>query len=156
MTYRQTGLILVLAFSLSACGFGQSRLNPFNWFRSGPEVETLQTVEILNQTDARPLVEQVTSLEVERTPGGAIIRASGLPPSQGWYDAELVPENRDAEPVGGILSFTLRAVPPADPRRVSTVQSRELVVGRFVSEITLASTREIRVIASRNIRTSRR
>ena len=42
MTPRIVILMTVLAVALSGCGsIGQSRLNPFNWFRSSPKQETL-------------------------------------------------------------------------------------------------------------------
>ncbi|MEQ8923308.1 MAG: hypothetical protein RLO38_22420 [Roseovarius confluentis] len=156
MTRRAMILTMAMAVALSGCGFGQSRLNPFNWFRSGPQTETLAPVTLEQRQDNRPLVALVTELTVERTPGGAIIRAAGLPPQQGWYDAELVNEDRDGRPIDGVLTYSFRARPPLEPTRVSTVQSRELTVAVFVSEITLAGTREIRVTGSQNSRAARR
>jgi hypothetical protein len=156
MTRRAAILTLAMAVMLSGCGFGQSRLNPFNWFGSGPEAETLDPVVLEERKDRRPLVAQVTALEVERTPGGAIIRATGLPPVQGWYGAELVNEDRDGQPIDGVLTYSFRAIPPPEPTRVSTVQSRELTVAVFVSDITLAATREIRVTGALNSRAARR
>ena len=156
MTRRAVILTLAMAVALSGCGLGQSRLNPFNWFRSGPQTETLDPVPLQRNRDRRPLVAQVTHLVVERTPGGAIIRAIGLPPEQGWYDAELVNEDRDGKPIDGVLTYSFRAFPPRESTRVSTVQSRELTVAVFVSDITLASTRQIRVTGALNSRTARR
>ncbi|WP_413717262.1 hypothetical protein [Silicimonas sp. MF1-12-2] len=156
MTRRAAILTLAMAIALSGCGFGQSRLNPFNWFRSGPEAETLEPVFLQERQDRRPLVAQVTGLVIERTPGGAIIRATGLPPEQGWHGAELVNEDRDGNPINGVLTYSFRAVPPPEPTRVSTVQSRELTVAVFVSDITLASAREIRVTGALNSRAARR
>jgi hypothetical protein len=156
MTRQAAILTLAMAVMLSGCGFGQSRLNPFNWFGASPEEETLEPVFLQERQDRRPLVAQVTALEVERTPGGAIIRATGLPPVQGWYGAELVNEDRDGRPIDGVLTYSFRAIPPREPTRVSTVQSRELTVAVFVSDITLAATREIRVTGALNSRATRR
>lgn len=156
MTRQAAILTLAMAVMLSGCGFGQSRLNPFNWFGASPEAETLEPVFLQERQDRRPLVAQVTALEVERTPGGAIIRATGLPPVQGWYGAELVNEDRDGQPIDGVLTYSFRAIPPPAPTRVSTVQSRELTVAVFVSEITLSATREIRVTGALNSRAARR
>ena len=130
-------------------------LNPFDWFGSDTDVEMVDDVPVITVTDSRPLIATVTSLIVEETPGGAIVRAVGLPPEQGWYDADLVSETR-GEPVNGILTFFFRARPPEDATRVSTVDSREIIAGRFVSELTLAETREIRVVAAGNTRAVRR
>ncbi|NNL73082.1 MAG: hypothetical protein HKP29_06940 [Silicimonas sp.] len=156
MHRRKLILTLAAATSLSGCGFGGSRLNPFNWFRSGPDEETLDPIEIVVRDDPRPLVAQIASLGIDRTPGGAIIRATGLPPEQGWHTAALVSEDRDGMPANGVLTYSLRALPPRGPARVSTVRSRELQVATFVSDITLASIREIRVTAALNSRSARR
>ena len=155
MKTRHVIALLAAGALVSGCGLGQSRLNPFNWFSSGDEVETVEDIAIPQSTDSRPLIPQVTSLVIERTPGGAIVRAIGLPGEQGWYDAALVSETR-GEPVDGILTFAFRARPPASPQRSSTVASREIVVGRFVSDATLAQTREIRIVGAANVRASRR
>ncbi len=155
MTARQLILFAALAVSVAGCGFGASRLNPFNWFGGGAEVETLEPFQIAEVEDRRPLVSEVTGLVIERTPGGAIIRATGLPPTQGWYNAGLVSED-DGEPIDGVLSFSLRSLPPASPTRVSTVQSRELSVAVFISDIALAPVRTIRVTGATNSRAARR
>ena len=156
MTRRAIILTLAMSMTLSGCGFGESRLNPFNWFRSDPEAETMEPVFLQERRDSRPLVAQVTALSIERTPGGAIIRATGLPPQQGWYDAELVNEDRDGQPINGELIYSFRARPPLAPTRVSTQQSRELTVAVFVSNTTLATTRSIRVTGALNSRAARR
>lgn len=140
------------AFLLSGCGLGESRLNPFNWFGGSETVESVEDAgEIIPSNDPRPLIAEITDVIVEETPGGVIIRAVGLPPEQGWHNAALVSETR-GRPVGGILTFAFRAVPPDAPTRSSTVQSREIVVGRFVSNIILSETSEIRILGARNSR----
>lgn len=147
-------LILALgcALTLSACArISESRLNPFNWFGDSEETTSV-AVEV--ETDPRPLVAQVTTLVVEQTPTGAIIRATGLPPTQGWFEAELVPQTD--KPFDGVWSFEFRIVPPIEPQRISTVRSREVTVGYAISPFELAATREVRVIGAQNIRTARR
>ncbi len=141
------------ALLLSGCA---TNLNPFNWFGSDDEGNTVEdTTVVVIPADSRPLIPTVTSLVVEETPGGAIVRAVGLPAEQGWYDAALVSETR-GEPVDGILTFWFRGRPPEEATRGSTVQSREVIVGRFVGNLTLAETREIRVISAGNTRSVRR
>ena len=156
MTRKAAILTVTIAFVLSGCGFGQSRLNPFNWFGQDAEVETAEPVFLQEFVDPRPLVAQVTQLTIERTPGGAIIRATGLPPEQGWYDAELVNENRDGRAVDGVLLYSFRAQPPKARTRVSTEQSRELTVAVYVPDVVLASARQIRVTGALNSRVARR
>lgn len=141
---------------LGACGgVAQSRLNPLNWFQASAP-ETLEprrgwaAVE-----DNRALVADVTDLTVERFPGGAIVRATGLPPTQGWWDAELVPDN-DFRPVDGVLSFRFVVAAPRGPARTGTPVSREVTAGIVVSNFKLAETRQITVTGASNARSSRR
>ena len=35
-------------------------------------------------------------------------------------------EDRDGQPIDGVLTYSFRAIPPREPTRVSTVQSREM------------------------------
>ena len=147
---------LCLIFLVAGCArVSESRLNPFNWFGGSEEVQVLVEDPIF-ELDPRPLVESVTDLTVERTPGGAIIRASGLPTTQGWYDGELVPTTEDAVPVDGVISYTFRIREPETPTRVSTPQSRAVIVGVYLSEFELRNVRAIEVIGRTNTRTARR
>jgi len=136
---------------LGGCGIGASRLNPFNWFGGSSETATTATVETGPQ-DARMLVAQVTDLVVERNQNGAIIRATGLPPTQGYWEAELVP--RPVE--DGVLVYDFRVYPPIIQARVSTPQSRQITVGAYLSNIRLQDIRQITVQGETNARTTRR
>jgi len=167
MRTRQWLMLGGAAILLAACGgsgsggssggsFGSGgNLNPLNWFRSDPAEDTVEAVNIQVRADQRPLVAEVTALVIERMPGGAIVRATGLPPEQGWHTAGLVSDTGGA-PVDGVLVYSFRAIPPATPTRVSTQQSRELIVARFLSEFDLAGVRQIRVVGARNSRVARR
>ncbi|NCO22699.1 MAG: hypothetical protein GW905_12030 [Rhodobacterales bacterium] len=157
MTRALIATVLILG-TLAGCGrVAESRLNPFNWFGNSRSTATLEPESgyAIAEADRRRMVDQVTELQIERTPGGAIIRATGLPVEQGYYDGELVSLS-DGEPVNGVLEYHFRIRPPLTPTRVSTVRSREVVVGLFISNQKLAEVREIRVIAQRNTRAVRR
>ena len=133
---------------------GRSRLNPLNWFGGAESVDTVQAApDAAGVADPRPLVPQVTALRVDRTPGGAIVRATGLPPRQGWWSGALLPVPDD-DPA--VLSYQFRAVPPAEATRVSTPRSREVVVADFVTDQTLAGVRQIRVAGAANALAVRR
>jgi hypothetical protein len=81
---------LCASLALGACStISQSRLNPFNWF-GGSEETVVQRSPLDKPADRRLLVHQVTEMKLEKMPGGVIIRATGLPPTQGFWDAELV------------------------------------------------------------------
>lgn len=148
--------VLALTLPLAGCGFGKSRLNPFNWFDS-PAVESLEPeggYPVLDGDD-RNMVAQITALEIKRTLDGAIVTAHGLPPTQGFWDAELVPDDK-GRPVDGVITyhFLLRE-PPADSpasTRVMTPESREVVAGAFINTTRLANTSKIVVIAAGNSR----
>lgn len=145
----------IAALVLSACG---SRLNPFNWFGRGQQEETLAVSadgEVVAR-DARPLVAQVIDLRIDRTPGGAIVRAVGLPPTQGFFNAELIPENRERPDENGVLTYRFHIAEPFDFQRVSTQQSREVIVAREISNIKLQGVRAIRVLGAQSSRISRR
>ena len=104
-------------------------------------------------SETRPLMPQIAALAVEPTPGGAILRATGLPPRQGYWDGALVPV---AQPDPSVLAFEFRALPPLTPTRVSTERSRYVDVAVFVDNNALAGIREIRVAAAENARAARR
>lgn len=149
---RWIALALALSVLTGCATVRESRLNPFNWF--GSDEETVAPVDVVNER--RPLVSQITSLEIERTPGGAIVRSTALPPTQGWFAAELVPVSSGGAPVDGVLSYAFRAVPPETPVRQSTPQSRELTAGTFIPNIVLNQVRVIQVTGSQNSRIARR
>ena len=153
MTVRSAITLVLLVGLLSGCAtVRESRFNPFNWF--GSDEESLSPIDVENER--RPLVAEVTSLVVERAPGGAIVRATALPTSQGWYEPALVSLDPYGDPVDGVLSYAFRAVPPKTPTRVSTPQSRELSAGVFISNFTLDRVRVIQVTGARNSRIARR
>ena len=147
----------VLCLTLAGCaGIRESRFNPFNWFgrsQSEPTLTTLDGTEAL--ADNRALVAQVTSLTVDALPTGAIVAASGLPPTQGWWDAALVAEN-DGEPVDGVLTLRFVVGEPPGPRRSGTPQSREVTAAYNLSNIDLQDISQIVVVGETNSRSSRR
>lgn len=144
--------IMALALTISACGrIAESRLNPFNWFGRSERVATTATQTGIS-ADGRQLVDQVITLSLDRTPGGGILRATGLPPTQGFWDAELV-----ARPVeDGALVYDFRVFPPPGGAAVSTQRSREVVVATFIPDTRLAGLRQITVQGARSALSTRR
>jgi hypothetical protein len=140
---------------LGGCaGVRQSSLNPFNWF--GRSTETTATaVSVPTRVDGRLLVAQVTELAVEPVTGGAIVRAVGLPPTQGWWGAELLPEN-DFLAREGELSFRFVVAPPIEPRPQGSPVTREVSAGIFVSDTRLSEARRITVTGAGNARSTAR
>ena len=150
-------LSLALAVTLAGCGgWKESRVNPMNWFTK-QEAASLAPKEGYPDAkdDPRELVAQVTQLEVKPTQGGAIVSAVGLPPTQGWWGAELLAENK-GEPVEGVLTyrFVVAWPNPDSPAavRVSTEPSREVTVAAFINNVRLAGVKKIVVVGAANQR----
>lgn len=170
---KSISLLLVASIVLAACGFRDSRINPANWFGRSQSVPTEQTAEAINplipqqggifqrgrersKIYAGTPLDQVTSLIVERVPGGAILRVTGQAERQGVYQVQLTPANKEEEPVSGVLSYRLEAVRPARATAVGTAASREVVVARKLTDQQLSGVRSIRVEGLRNARVARR
>ena len=146
-------LITTILAMLTGCGqIERSAVNPFNWFGQQEEVPATAPAQA-GVFDPRPVVSQVTSISVEPMPGGAILRAVGLPPRQGYWNAELVEVDGNNP---NVLTYRFRVAPPPEPTRVSTQVSREVVVATFISDQTLARTRQIQVLGAQNSRAVRR
>jgi hypothetical protein len=144
-------LVVTLVLALAGCGgIRQSKLNPFNWFKRS---EPRATVVVEEAGDPRPLVETVLTMTVEPIPGGAIVRARGLTPTQGWWEAELVPKDVDED---GVLVYEFRLQPPTGRTDVNTQRSREIDVAIYISDVKLDPVREIVVQGATNARVSRR
>ncbi len=150
--------LLILALVLAGCGrLRESRINPFNWFgRSQTTTVAVGEPAVPGRPgDPRILVAQVTDMEVARQPGGAIVRATGLPPTQGWWDASLVAENSGL-PVDGVLTYRFVVDQPREATRVSTQQSREVTAAAYLSDIKLEGISQIVVLGAENSQSSRR
>ena len=144
--------VLTLTLILAGCGaMRESKLNPFNWFGRSEEAAKVALPE--QPADPRALVETVLSMQVEEIPGGAIVRATGLTPTQGWWEAELLPQPVDEN---GRLVLEFRIFPPIERTAVNTPQSREVVVAFYLSNIKLAEVGEIVVQGETNARAARR
>lgn len=148
---RRHIILGLAALPVAGCGrIRESRFNPFNWF--GRDRNTTVVVGERADIDPRPLVDQVLSMSVEQAQGGAIIRATGLPPTQGYWDAELLDDSRTA----GVLTYQFRLQRPLTPQRTSTTWSREVEVATFVTDQELQGIREIQVLGARASRAARR
>ncbi len=172
---KLTILVLVGVLTTGACS---TRLNPFNWFDGGRS-EPVQAPREVEETN--PLiperervrlnlfgfrdkdeeypggpVDQVSGLVIERVPGGAVIRATGLPDYQGAYGVRLEPANEDEVPVDGVLTYRLEVIRPDRARVGGSEPLRRVTVARRVTDNQLAGVRTIRVEGLRNAQTSRR
>ena len=138
--------VLVLATALGGCArLRELRFNPLNWFGQGRQAAVVDLY--VRPDDARPLVAQVTALKVEPYPGGAIVRATGLPPTQGYWDAELVAQPLDDQ---GRLVFEFRIFPPPAPASAGAPYSRQVTVAAALSTIALQGVTTIVVQGASN------
>lgn len=154
-------LMLVSTLALGGCGGVRS------WFGGGREVPASETGNPLIPTSNGMFssfteeryrgvpVDQITSLIVERIPGGAIVRVEALADRQGSYKVQMVPYTIEDKPVDGVLAYTLAAEKPSRSA-VGVPPSRRIVAAHYVPDDTLSQTREIRVVGARNALSSRR
>ncbi|MBT0956566.1 hypothetical protein IV417_04150 [Alphaproteobacteria bacterium KMM 3653] len=150
---------LCVTLGLTACGgFRDSNLNPFNWFGGsrGEARAVEKEVAPAERADPRPLIAQVTDMTIERVPGGALITATGLTPTQGYWNAELLSEDVDEIAVNGVLTYSFRVVPPTGQQPVGNAATRSITVGHFVSDQKLSGVGSIVVRGIANQRVSRR
>lgn len=150
-TVLRFGTVLGLCLLLAACG---SRLNPLNWFggAQSEEIAAEETQEVAPTTDPQFLVAEVVSLSVEALPSGAIVTATGLPPRQGFWEAELAEVARE----NGRIVFDFRIAPPPGATPTGSPSSREVIVATDLSVRDLAEITEIVVQGASNRLISRR
>ncbi len=147
-------LALAVAVLVTGCGrVAESRFNPFNWFGRDEPVQTAAPGSLVER-DPRPLVTEVSSVTIERTPEGAILRAVGLPPTQGYWDPALLYDETRSSP--GRLVYQFRLAQPETRQRTATEASREVTTALFLSGQTLAGVREIQVLGVSGSRAVRR
>ena len=150
---RALSLALAAILALSACStIRESRVNPFNWFGGSTKTERVE-VNLVKKPDPRPLIATVTALSVDRYSTGAIIRATGLPQTQGWYDADLVLVETD-DPSHLVFDFRLK--PPVGAMPVGTARSREVTAAATVSANKLEQVRRITVQGASDARSTNR
>lgn len=157
--------LLVATLTLSACGgFRESNFNPRNWFggsRSEPVAADAKNALIPPKSGiSRPdfvyqgqNVDQVTELALERIPGGAMIRASGVARRQGAYDVRLVPQGA---PDAGVLTYDLQVLYPRNRTSQGPAQSRTVTVALALTDQQLDGVRTVRVVGLQNQQTSTR
>ena len=167
---RSLGAFLAVALVLSGCAAVRaSRYNPFNWFGRSSSQPVAAAGEDVNPLiprrrasifrDDRPVVYQgrligeVSELLVERRPGGAVIRATGVADRMGPWDVRLV--KVDEESADGVLTFDMRNLRQPGPAGGSE-WARSVTAAVALSDNDLAGIRTIRVKGARNVRTVRR
>ncbi|MEO0381123.1 MAG: hypothetical protein AAF252_12705 [Pseudomonadota bacterium] len=172
-----TTTVLIATLGVSACGtIRDSRVNPFNWFgtsRSAPveREEVEQTNPLIPDDDSRGLfsgsrnaseeyngtpVDQITALVIERVPGGAIVRATGVSAYDNPFRVQLTPTTDEATPVDGVLTYRLEAERIRDATRTTSTRVRTVNAAVRLSDQDLSGVRVIRVEGVRNAQTTTR
>ncbi|MDO9640977.1 MAG: hypothetical protein Q7J44_20790 [Pseudotabrizicola sp.] len=149
---RPVTAALVAVLVLTSCGaVRESRLNPFNWFGRSERVETIAPLQ--RTVDPRLLVADVAELSIEPYTGGAIVRATGVMESQGWWNAELVEVEGD-DPTHLVLDF--RILPPVTQTAVGNTRTREVTAATTINPRRLEDISRVTVQGERSARTTRR
>ena len=126
---RRTTIVAVLILlALAGCSRETSSgrsINPLTWFDARDLPDTLVPVEQRLSTDNRLLVQQITDISIEATPGGVIIVATGLPPTQGYWQTDLVLDRPSGDPLQGVLTYQFRIAPPLSglPQQQNTTRT---------------------------------
>lgn len=159
---RPAVLTICLGITLSGCAqISESRFNPLNWFGSSTETAAAVPSEVKPLTperrevvtvDARVLIDQITAFEIARTPEGAILRATGIAATQGFFNAQLVLVARD----NSNATYEFRVERPAGFQDVGSAASRQISVATVVTGADLEGVRQITVRGAQSSRTSRR
>ena len=159
---RATLLGTAVLLTLTGCArIADSRFNPVNWFGSSTEApvdadgQTRPLIPANNRTvaiDNRTMVQSITSLDIDPTPSGAIVRAVGVAQTQGYFNAELVSRGV----ANGVLDLEFRAQAPTALEVPGTTQSRQISAAHVIERSDLAAIRSVRVTAETNARTSGR
>lgn len=171
---RSIATLLVVTLLLGACS---TRINPFNWFGGSrneprPERQVNDNPLIPEERERRGFfnlraareraniyrgepVDVISNLVIERVPGGAVIRATGLSRYQNVYDVQLTPLDED-QGEDGVLAYRLEAVIPERPIAGGPERLRRISAAQAVTDQDLENIRAIRVAGIENARVSRR
>lgn len=148
--------LVALTLALSGCArVGESRLNPMNWFGSSRAEARPDLGPLSDVIDNRPLVPEVSTLTIERTSTGAILRAEAVMPNAGWWDPELLAENF-GRPVDGVLTLRFVAAAPREPVAAPNPAARTISAVRALSYADLETIVEVVVVGEGNARRIRR
>jgi hypothetical protein len=152
---------LVVATTSGCARLADSAVNPLNWFGGGGAqqvaADPAERRPLVPETrgavvvDQRVPVQRITELSVDRTPYGALVSATGLADSPGYFNADLVPVSIE----GGELTLELRAEAPPAFEAGGAPASRRITVGYTLTPEQLAALRRVRVTGAENSRSVR-
>lgn len=167
-------VLIVAGIAVSGCtAVRESRVNPFNWFGGGAPAPAVQNT---GTGAANPLIPErraslfrrdeaeedayagwpvgtIDELLIERRPGGAIIRVTGIADRAGPFDVRIVEDAAQTGP--GTLAYTLHALQSAGPRNTGE-NARKVTAAIWLTDQELAGIGEIRVGGASNALVTRR
>ena len=154
-------LILCAVIAVTGCArVADTRMNPLNWFEkstsapltaSGKIRPLVPTNRATRVVDGRGAIQSVTGLAIEKTPNGAIVRATGIASTQGQFNAQLVSVSNE----GGVLTLAFR-IEGVGNAGTNSAFSRQVIVARVLTFADLAGVRTIRVQSATNQRSASR
>lgn len=166
-------VLLAIGILLAGCGgWGDSRVNPRNWFGKSRTVQAQVPVgtDAANPlipgrsafarrpdtTDNRVAIASLGELRVERTTTGAIVHVTGIATRQGAFNAALRPDPVDEDNPADVLSYTFVVAYPRDPTVVGTERTRTIHAAYSLSIQDLRGIRLIRIQSQQNTMETRR
>jgi len=165
---RALSILIVSGLVLSSCGaVRDSRMNPFNWFGRASSARVVQADDVnpliprrrsvFEKKAAGPyagqLIAEIFELRVDRRPGGAVIKATGVSTRMGVFDVRLVKNDEDS--TNGVLAYDMKRLQGPGPAGGNDF-ARSVTAAVTLSDNELAGIRTIRVRGARNVMTSRR
>ncbi|MAB06512.1 MAG: hypothetical protein CML50_10940 [Rhodobacteraceae bacterium] len=169
---RTLTVLILSGVVLSGCAtVRDSRVNPFNWFGSSTPAPVNVAPEATGA--ANPLIPQrrasiiwgrereyagrpvanIDELLIERRPGGAIIRVTGIADRAGPFDVRVIKDETLSDT--DTLAYTLSALQSAGPRNVGP-RARMVTAAVWLTDQELYGIREIRVAGRDNALATRR
>ena len=83
--------------------------------------------------DARVLIETLSSASLDPSASGAILRATGVAASQGFFNAELVL----VDVTNGVLTYDFRVERPTGYEAIGPAASRQITVATLIDAAVL-------------------
>jgi hypothetical protein len=106
------------------------------------------------ETDLPPPVPvPMREATIERGFGGVMVRATGVAPTQGYFNQVLVADDEGRPDAAGVITLRLLAVPPLAPEAIGPERTRLLMTAAFFQELELRGIKAIRVVSALDVAT---
>ncbi len=141
----RAGAVVLIGLLLTGCGGGV----PGFLGREGNANANYAANPAVSIPDPVPLPLRMAV--AERGAFGVILRVEGLAPTQGFYEAALLPLNEGRPDAAGVVSLELVAIPPTPPGAVGPERTRTLSAATFFSNRALKPVSAFRVRGGQNV-----